>query len=114
MLANVMPAENASGGVTTTTTSTKQDVSKRQVICVQFVTTGSCVFSIDGSNDGTAWTTGLACQDATSTASATFVTSKTISSAGNAAVYVPSGWRYIRCLATVTSGTNSAFLHAAG
>ena len=109
----------SSVGVTTTTTGLGFDVSKRQQIVVQFLVTGhvsgNTVFSLDGSNDGTHWTTGLACQDLTSVTETTYVTSKTISSNTSQAVKVPSGWRFIRAVATITTdGTSFAFMEAAG
>ncbi len=106
------------GGVTVDTTGPKQDVSLRSQIVVQFVadvTSGNGVFTIDGSNDGTNWTTGLACQDLTATASTTFVTSKTLNSDTSAAVKVPAGWRFIRAKVDLTTdGTYWAFMEAAG
>lgn len=107
------------GGVTVDTTGPKQDVSLRSQIVVQFVranhTSGNSVFSLDGSNDGTNWTTGLAFQDLTATASTTFVTSKTLSSNTTAAGKVPSGWRFIRAVLDVTTdGTSYVFMEAAG
>lgn len=109
----------SSAGVTVDTTGTGYDVSLRGQIVVQFLATsisaGNGVFTIDGSNDGSHWTTGLACQDLTSTASATFVTSKTLSSNTSAAVKVPSGWRWIRAKVDMTTdGTYFAFMEAAG
>lgn len=105
-------------GVTQTTTGNGFDVSKRQQIVVQFTckdATGSGVFTLDGSNDGATWTTGLAVQDLTSTTSTTFVTSKTLNSAASAAVKVPVGWRFIRSVCTVTTGgTYKAFMEAGG
>ena len=108
----------SSDGVSITTTGTGYDVSKRQQIVVQFTSddaTGSGAFTLDGSNDGSTWTTGLACQDLTSATSTTFVTSKTLNSASSAAVKVPSGWRFIRAVCTVTTGgTYRAFMEAGG
>lgn len=108
-----------SSGVTIDTTGAAYDVSKREQIVVQFLRTnhasGNTAFSIDGSNDGTNWTTGLACQDLTATASATFVTSKTLNSDSSAAVKVPSGWRFIRGVSNVTTdGTSFAFMESGG
>ena len=105
--------------VTATTTSVGFDVSKRQQVTLQFVasgiTSGNGVFSVDASNDGTNWITGIAFQDATATASNTLVTSKTLSSNTTAGAYVEPGWRYIRAKCTVTTdGTYSAIIEAAG
>ncbi len=118
LLTGASPAET-SAGVTVDTTGTAQDVSMREQIVVQFSclnhTSGNGVFSIDGSNDGAHWTTGLACQDLTATASATFVTSKTLSANGTSAVKVPAGWRFIRGVVDVTTdGTYFAFMESAG
>lgn len=108
-----------SAGVTVDTTGTKQDVSLRSQIVVQFVaaniSSGNGIFTIDGSNDGTNWTTSLAVQDLTATASTTFVTSKTLNSNTSAAVKVPSGWRFIRAKVDLTTdGTYYAFMECAG
>lgn len=118
LLTLTSPAES-SVGVTVDTTGTKFDVSLRSQIVVQFRcadhTSGNGVFSIDGSNDGSNWTTGLAVQDLTATASATYVTSKTLNTNSTAGVKVPSGWRFIRAIVDVTTdGTYFAYLEAAG
>lgn len=109
----------SSSGVTVDTTGSGYDVSKRQQIVIQFLrtnhTSGNSVFSVDGSNDGTHWTTGLAVQDLTATASTTYITSKTLSSNSSAAVKVPSGWRFIRAVLDVTTdGTSFAFMESGG
>jgi len=116
LLTGTAPAE-LSVGVTTTTTSSKFDVSQRDQIVVQFVCTnhaaGNGVFSLDGSNDGVNWTTGLACQDLTSTNATTYVTSKTLSSNTSAMVRPTQGFRFIRCLCTITTdGTYNAFMES--
>lgn len=67
------------------------------------ITSGNAVWTVDASNDGTNWITGIAVQDATATASTTYVTSKTQSSNGSLGLYIPAGWRYIRVKATVTT-----------
>lgn len=102
---------------TADTTSDGFPIENLDDIVVQFIranhTSGNTVFSVDGSNDGTNWVTGIACQDLTATASATFVTSKTLNSATSAAVKVPSGFKMIRVVADVTTdGANSAILSA--
>lgn len=105
-------------GVSGTTTGAAIDVSKRQQIVVQFTsanTVGTGVFTLDGSNDGALWVVGLAAQDLQSANSATFVTSKSLATAVSAAVKVPSGFRYIRAVCTVTTGgIYKALLEAAG
>lgn len=108
-----------SAGVTVDTTGSGFDVSLRSQIVVQFLctnhTSGNGVFSIDGSNDGSNWVTGLACQDMTATASTTYVTSKTLSSNTSAAVKVTSGFKFIRAVVDVTTdGTYFAFMESAG
>ncbi len=118
MLTDTAPAES-SAGVTVDTTGPAIDVSKREQIVIQFSclnhTSGNGVFTVDGSNDGAHWTTGLACQDLTATASATYVTSKTLSANGTSAVKVPAGWRFIRANVDVTTdGTYFAYLEAGG
>lgn len=58
-----------------TTTSSMYDISKRQLVTCQFITSGgTSVFSVDVSNDGTNWVAGVAFLDAAATASATYVT----------------------------------------
>lgn len=109
----------SSAGVTADTTGVAFDVSKRQQIVVQFVcanhSSGNGVFTIDGSNDGSTWTTGLALEDLTSTTPATRVTSVTLNANGAKAVSVPPGWRFIRAGVDVTTdGTYYAFMENAG
>lgn len=111
-----VPAINA---VTTTTTSDGFDVSQRQQITVQFIaasiTTGNGVFSIDASNDGTNWITGISFQDALATASTTWITSKTLTTNSTAGVYVKAGWRFIRIKCVVTSdGTYTGIIQNGG
>ncbi len=118
MLTGASPAEG-SVGVTITTTSQAYDVSLRSQISVQFRcanhTSGNGAFSIDASNDGTNWVTSIAVQDATATASATFITSVTLSANGSHGIYVPKGWRFIRAVCTVTTdGTYFADMEASG
>lgn len=109
----------ALSGVTADTTSDSFDVSKRQQITVQFIcanhTSGSGAFSIDASNDGTNWITGIAFQDATATASTTWVTSKTLNANGSAGAYVKGGWRFIRVVVDqTTDGTYTAIIQNGG
>jgi len=118
LLTGDQPAEK-SAGVTVDTTGQKVDVSERQQITIQFrgasITTGNGVFSIDGSNDGTNWTTGLAMHDMTQTAGQTNVASVTISANGSKMVSVQPGFRYIRAvLDLTTNGTYFAALEAGG
>lgn len=103
------------GTVTATTTSTAIDVSKRQLVSLQFIAAGgSSVFTIDASNDGSTWTTGIAFLNATATATGTsVVTSGSLSSTSMIAI-VPPNFRYIRVVATYTSGTADAILEAKG
>lgn len=118
LLTGVTPAEK-SAGVTVDTTGEPFDVSLREQIIIQFtaenITSGNGVFTVDGSNDGANWVTGLAVQDLSATASATYVTSVTLSSDTSKAVKVPAGWRFIRAdVNETTDGTYFAFLEAAG
>ena len=105
--------------VVASTTSDAYDVSKRQQILVQFIaaaiSSGNGVFTIDGSNDGVNWVTGIAFQDAKATASNTWVVSKTISSNISEGAYVKAGWRFIRVvLARTTDGNYTAILQNGG
>lgn len=97
-----------------TTTSDKYDISKRQQVTCQFISAGgTSVFTIDVSNDGTNWVTGVAFLDAAATAVGTYVTSKSVASTTAGAIITP-GFRYIRVVATWTSGTATAVIEAAG
>ncbi len=97
-----------------TTTSAGFDVSKRQQITVQFVSAaGTSVFSIDVSNDGSNWVTGIAFLDALQTTTGTYVTSKSVASTTAAAI-VPAGFRFIRVVATWASGTATAIIQNGG
>ncbi len=106
--------------VTVTTTSIVQDVSMREQISLVFTcashTSGNGVFSVDASNDGANWVTSIAMVDATSTASTTYVTSKTLSSNTSAAVYLPLfPFRYLRVVCTVTTdGAYTAVMESQG
>lgn len=113
----------AINAVSATTTSSGYDVSKRQQITVEFIaaaiTSGNGIFTIDATNGDPSvaanWITGIAFQDATATASTTWVTSKTLSSIGTAGAYVKAGWRYIRVKVTfATDGAYSAIIQNAG
>jgi hypothetical protein len=112
------PSESSSG-VAVTTTGTATDVSKRQLLSVQFVaksiSSGNGVFTLDGSNDGTNWTTGLAMLNLTSTTPTTLVTSVTLSANGATMVTIPSAMKYIRANVTrTTDGTYYAFMENKG
>ncbi len=106
--------------VTGTTTGTVLDVSMREqvgIICTcDAFTSGSGTFTVDGSNDGTNFVTGLAFVDATATASITYVTSKALTSATSAAIYLPLyPFKLIRIKCTVSgTGTYSATMEAQG
>jgi hypothetical protein len=100
--------------VAATTTSAAYDVSKREQITLHFITAGgTSVFSVDASNDGTNWVTGIAFKDATQTTGSTLAVSKSVASSTAGAI-VPAGFRYIRVVATYTSGTATAVLESAG
>ena len=104
--------------VTATTTTKAFDVSKREMLSFVFLATGisagNGVLTIDASNDGTNWITGIAFADATATASTTYVVSKTLSSNTTAAGYLPfCPWQYVRFVVTrTTDGTYSVFAEA--
>ena len=100
--------------VGSTTTSSAYDISKRQLVTIQFITAGgTSVFTVDVSNDGVNWITSIAFLDSTQTAVGTYIASKSLASATSGAVVI-SGFRFIRVVATWTSGTASAILQAAG
>lgn len=105
--------------VTVDTTSSAFDVSKRQQITIQFVaasiTSGNGVFTIDGSNDGSNWVTGISFRDAKATASDTWIVTKTLSSNSSEAAFVPAGFRYLRVSVNLTTdGAYSAILQNGG
>lgn len=97
-----------------TTTSSAYDISKRQQITLQFEATETTVFSVDVSNDGTNWITGIAFLDAKATAMTTFVTSKSVTSAGNEGAIITPGFRLIRVVATPNGGLATCWLQTAG
>lgn len=101
--------------VSANTTSDPYDVSKRQQITVQFIasgiTSGNGVFTLDGSDDGVNWVTGIAFQDAKATASTTWVVSKTVSANGTEACYVKAGFKLLRAkVVFTTDGVYSAVM----
>ncbi len=102
------------------TTTKVLDVSMREQIGIVFTcashASGNGVFSVDGSNDGTNWVTGLAMVDATATASTTYVTSKTLSSNTTVGMYLPFfAFRYMRLIVAVTTdGIYTATVEAKG
>lgn len=105
---------------TGTTTGTVLDVSMREQLSAVFTcanhSSGNGVFSIDASDDGTNWVTGIAFVDATATASTTYVTSKTLNSNTSAAIYLPLfPFRFVRIVLVVTTdGTYTATAAAQG
>lgn len=106
--------------ITQTATSIPQDVSLREKVSFTFQcanhASGNGVLTIDGSNDGTNWVTGLAFQDAVATASQTYVTSKTLSANGMAGGYFPfCPFKLIRYVCTITTdGTYDVWHQAYG
>ena len=95
------------GTVASTTTSTAIDVSKRQLVSLQFIAAGgSSVFTIDASDDGVNWVTGIAFLDSKATATGTSVVSKTITSTSSELAIVPPVYAYVRVVATIV-GTDS-------
>ncbi len=115
LLTLTQPAES-SVGVTGNTTGSMVDVSLRSQQTVQYYNgSGTGTFSIDGSNDGTHWVTGIATQDLTATASATFITSAALTTGTSRLVKIPSGIRYVRGVVVGSAGgVYSAFLEATG
>lgn len=105
--------------VSTSTVSDAYDISKRQQVTMQFIasdiTSGNGVFTLDVSNDGSNWVTGIAFLDAKQTAVSTFVVSKTLSSDISEGAIVIPGWKFIRAsvLAT-TDGSYSAIMQNGG
>jgi hypothetical protein len=117
LLTGDSPADSA--GVKANTIGGAYDISKRQLITIQFVctayTSGDAMFTIDVSNDGTNWITGMGFLDPTTTTPTTWVVSKAITSKTSSGVVVQPGWKYIRVNVSVAgTGTYSAFMHAAG
>ena len=106
-------------GISSTATSQPYDVSKRQLVSVQFTcntyTSGGGIFTIDASNNGTDWVTGIAFLDSKATATGTSVVSKTVSSASAQLAIVPPNYAYIRVVCTISgTGTYTATLEAKG
>jgi hypothetical protein len=94
--------------VTGTTTSAPLEVSLREKLSFVFTcanhSTGNGVLSIDGSIDGINWVTGLAFQDATSTAPTTYIVSKTLSANSTVGGFLPIvPFALIRFVCTVTT-----------
>ena len=93
-----------------TATSEAFDVSKRQLVSIQFIcnlyASGSGVFTIDASNDGVHWVTGISFLDAKATAVGTQVVSKTITSTSSELAIVNPSYKLLRVVATIT-GTDS-------
>ena len=97
-----------------TTTSSAYDISKRQQITLQFIATETSAFTVDVSNDGTNWITGVAFLDSKATAATTYVTSKTVTFAASEGAIVTPGFRYLRVVATNNGGVSTAILQDAG
>ena len=112
----IVTGDSVFSAKTATTTSAGIPIEPYQDITIQFlaaaISSGNGVFTIDGSNDGQNWVTGISFQDVTATASATYVTSKTLSSNTTAAGYLRNcGFKLIRVVVTVTTdGSYSAFI----
>lgn len=109
-------------GVTTTRTSNAQDVSKRDNVTLVFtasgITSGTGVFTVDASNDGSYWATGIAFKSAATVGVSTTpgVTSATLRTTGrNWAAILDPGWSYIRVKVVVTTdGRYNCVLHSQG
>ena len=106
--------------VASTTTSEIYDVSKRQLVSIQFTATtyssGSGTFSISASNDGTNFVSNVAFLDAVSTTPTTLVIQKAITATATPGIAIlnPS-FRYIKVTCTVAgTGTYTATLEAKG
>jgi len=105
--------------IATTATSEAYDVSKRQLVSIQFTcntyTSGGGIFTIDASNNGTDWVTGIAFLDSKATTTGTSVVTKTVSSASSQLAIVPPNYAYIRVVCTISgTGTYSATIEAKG
>lgn len=106
--------------VTTSTVGQAFDISKREQLGFQLtaasITSGNGVFAIDFSNDGTNWINNAALQDATATASTTYVTTKTLTSNTTAGMLVPlSPWKWVRARCNVTTdGAYSVIMESNG
>jgi hypothetical protein len=113
-------SETMLDAVATTTTSEIWDVSKRQLLSVEFVantySSGSGTFSISVSNDGVNFVSNIAFLDATAIATGTSVTQKAISATATPAMaIIDPSFRYIKVTCTVAgTGTYSAFLESKG
>ena len=106
--------------VASTTTSQIYDVSKRQLVSIQFTATtyssGAGTFSISASNDGTNWVNNIAFLDATATATGTSVTQKAVNATATPAIAIVNpSFRYLTVTCSVAgTGTYSATLEAKG
>jgi hypothetical protein len=96
--------------ITATKTSEAFDVSKRQLVSIQFIcnlyASGSGTFTIDASNDGTHWVTGIAFLDSKQTTTGTSVVSKVITSTSSELAIVNPSYKLLRVVATIV-GTDS-------
>jgi hypothetical protein len=108
--------------ISATATSEVYDVSKRQLVSIQFLcntySSGNGVFTINASNDGINYYP-ISFLDASATAVGTQVTSKTLSSASTgsntAIAIVNPSFRYLTVTTTITgTGTYSFTLEAKG
>lgn len=100
--------------VAATTTSSGYDISKRQLVTLEFISSGTCTFTVDVSNDGSNWITGVAFLDSKATAVGTYVTSKVVTVAANEGAIITPGFKFIRVVATPNGGNATAILQAAG
>ena len=103
---------NATGGPQT---SGAYDISKRQQITLQFISTGTATFTVDESNDGTNWITGVSYLDAkATTGGGTFVTSSVVSTPTQQGAIITPGFRYIRVNVTPAGGNATCILQNGG
>ena len=106
--------------VSTTTTSEIWDVSKRQLLSVEFVantySSGSGTFSISASNDGVNFVSNIGFIDAVSTTPTTLVTQKAVTATATPAMaIIDPSFRYIKVTCTVAgTGTYSAYMQSKG
>ena len=91
----------------------------REYVAIQFtaagITSGSGVFTVDVSNDGSNWVNSVSFQDPKSTNATTYVTSKTLATnTTDGAVFPIAPWRFLRVNVNVTTqGIYTAVLQAA-
>ncbi len=97
-----------------TTTSSAYDISKRDQITLQFLATETCVFTVDMSNDGTNWITGVAFLDAKATAATTYVVTKSVTVAASEGAIITPGFRFMRVVAANNGGLGTCILQNGG